>query len=304
MPAVPVPGFQPELKSDHEPLQFMEKGSYADNLPPFKRVQLKESGNNFSGSKQPIQFVKLNFRKDDTISGVSNFPSRPTSNIRGSQGQHLTAYVVFEDTILSHVKDQTLAGAAKELRKYLDDILDLPGMKIKSGEYLKAYIERARTTLKDHDDDADLVGAVIDDILSIRNKVPGTAEVGTGGGHGEAGHSGILEQLETALRNNNWKTSWDEDVVSGQARASVWNLLDYDPANPSSVDEVDEIATRIVTHFKSIVSAYPNTDKWLNKREEYFTTYLEAHRDDVGMPLKKVKSKQLDAIFKKVGKEL
>jgi len=247
-----------------------------------------------------IQRAKLNLRQDGTISGVSNFPNRPTSNIRGPQGQHLTAYVVFEDMIRSRVKDRTVQQAAAELINVLKEISMLPGMKVKSGEYLMPHIEGAVERLQSNDTDAKEVGEVIDVILSIRNKVPGTAERGTGGGHGEAQHSGMLETVETALRTDSWKDYWDQDVVSDQCRYSVWRLLDYDPPNPTDDNERNNIAIKIVTHFKSIISAYPLTDSWLNKRSDYFTTYMEAHRDDVGMPLAKVKPKELNAIFELV----
>ena len=148
--------------------------------------------------------------------------------------------------------------------------------------------------------DSDKTGAVIDDILSIRNKVPGTAERGTGGGQGESKYSGSLETVESALRTDSWNKSWDEDTVSEQCRYYVWRLLDYAPAEPESDEDRAVIATKIITHYKSIMSAYPKVERWLNGREDYFSTYLEAHRDDAGMPLKGITPKELTKILKLV----
>lgn len=277
-----------------------DKANHINSNYELVNTQLKTASSVQEDSNQSntvIQLAKLNLRKDGTISGVSQFPNRPASNIRGSQGQHLTAYVVFEDMIRSRVKDRTVKNAAAELKKILNEISALPGMKVKSGAYLIQYMERAASILDKNDTDPTTVGEVIDEILSIRNKVPGTAERGTGGGHGEAKHSGILETVETALRTDSWKDTWDEDVVSEQCRYGVWRLLDYNPSNPSNDDERKEIAIKIVTHFKSIISAYPKTESWLGSRNDYFTTYMKAHRDDVGMPLSKVKPTELEAIF-------
>lgn len=248
-----------------------------------------------------VQRAKLNIRKkDNTISGVSNFPSRPSSNLRGSQGQHLTAYVVFEDTILSKVKDKTVPGAAAALIGYLEEIKTLPGMALKSADYLKPHIASTIDTLKEHSDNAKVVGDQIDMILSIRNKVPGTAQHGTGGGHGEAGHSGILETVETALRTKSWNPEWDDETVANQCRASVWRLLDYDPPNPGSDEALETVINNVLTHFKSVISAYPKVEHWLGSNGYFFVTYLEEHRDAEGMPLQRLKKEQFDAVFEQV----
>lgn len=269
------------------------------NTPSVSPILVATLKRNQLATQNPIQRAKLNMRTNGTISGVSNFPSRPTSNLSGSQGQHLTAYVVFEDTIRGKVKDQTRSGAATSLQSYLDEMLTLPGMQQKNAAYLVDAIDRCKQSLND----ADNVEDAIDLILSIRNKVPGTAQRGTGGGHGESGNSGRLEVVESALRNNDWKDSWDEDVVSDQCRYSVWRLLDYNPSEPADEDDRKAIIKVIVTHYKSILSAYPHVNQWLVKRNDYFQTYLEAHRDDSGMPLKQVKPKTLSAIFTDVLKE-
>ena len=243
-----------------------------------------------------VQRAKLNLRVNNTISGVSKFPKRPTSNVSGSQGQHLTAYVTFEDMILAHVKDRTLTEAAEELTNVLNGILALPGMASKP-KHLVDPIAVNISLLAKRPANKDVIGMVIDNILSIRNKVPGTAERGTGGGHGEAGHSGTLETVESALRTDNWKASWDEDTVEDQCRYSMWRLLDYDPPNPTDDDDLQLISRRVLTHYLSLRMAYPKTFAWLTERESYLSTYMEAHRDDVGMPLPRVKAANLSKVF-------
>ncbi|MBE8991329.1 DUF4157 domain-containing protein [Nostoc sp. LEGE 12450] len=290
----------------HELTHVVQQNGRAVQRSPLSPQQPAIETPSPSEGDRVIQRAKLNIRKDGTgtISGVSEFSSRSTSNIRGSQGQHLTAYVVFEDMISNRVTDRTVGEAAAELVKVLEEISELPGMKLKSAEYLKLPLMTNIDLLKSDDITALDIGIVIDNILSIRNKVPGTAERGTGGGHGEANHSGIMQEVEKALRTDKWKESWDEDIVSNQVCYGVWRLLDYNPTNPTSQEDRITIANKIVTHYKSIMSAYPLTDKWLNEREDYFQTYLEGHRDDVEMPLKQVDSSNLEQVFNLVASGL
>jgi hypothetical protein len=129
----------------------------------------------------PVQLARVNIRQNGaeagTISGVSQFPSRPSSNARGGQGNHLTAYVVFEDTIVTKVINRTPEGAAASLQEYLNQILLLPGMQGSHASYLRNAIENCRRELNDPDN----VNAQIDVILTIRNQVPGSAIQGNGG---------------------------------------------------------------------------------------------------------------------------
>jgi hypothetical protein len=257
------------------------------------------------GTAMPLQRARLNVRKNGTISGVSDWPKRPTSNLRGTQGQHLTAYVAFEDAILSHVKDVTVPEAADALRALLSEILNLPGMSIQSGAYLMKPIENNMEILRMNADNPVVVGEVIDNILIIRNKIPGTAAQGTGGGHGEAKSSGTLETLETALRRDSWDKTWDEDIVENQCRSFMWGLLDYNPAQPADDKAAKVIGDRVLTHFLSLRMAYPKTFEWLTEREAYLFTYLEANRDSAGMPLKELTQLQFyslrDYVHSKLG---
>jgi hypothetical protein len=257
------------------------------------------------GTAMPLQRARLNVRKNGTISGVSDWPKRPPSNLRGTQGQHLTAYVVFEDAILSHVKDVTVPEAADALIALLSEILNLPGMSIQSGAYLKKAIEENMEILQKDAKDAQVVGKVIDNILTIRNQIPGTAERGTGGGHGEAKSSGTLETLETTLRRDSWDKTWDEDIVENQCRSFMWGLLDYNPAQPADDKAAKVIGDRVLTHFLSLRMAYPKTFEWLTAREAYLFTYLEANRDSAGMPLKELTQLQFyslrDYVHSKLG---
>ncbi|MDQ4145445.1 MAG: hypothetical protein M3198_17230 [Actinomycetota bacterium] len=197
------------------------------------------------------------------------------------------------DMILAHVKDRTVEEAASELIGVLETILELPGMKNKP-HHLVNPIGVNIQLLTDYADDARIVGDVIDNILQIRNNVPGTAERGTGGGHGEAKHSGILETLESALRRDEWPQVWDENIVEDQARYAMWRLLDYDP--PMSED-MEVISEKVLTHFLSLRMAYPNTFEWLTDRESYLFTYLQAHRGDAGMPLPRVSANQVEHLI-------
>jgi hypothetical protein len=140
------------------------------------------------------------------------------------------------------------------------------------------------------------IGHEIETILSIRNKVSGTAERGTGGGHGEAGHSGSLMEVEKALARGQWKNTWDEDRVSEQSRYSMWRLLDYDPANPQTVQQRNAVNQRVLTHFVSLRAAYPSTFQWLTDQGDYLFTYLEAHRDGVQLPLKRLSQASFNAL--------
>ena len=152
-----------------------------------------------------LQLARLNVRRDgsNTISGVSAWPHRPASNVRGSQGQHLTAYVAFTDMILSRVRDRTVPEAANELIDLLDRMSELLGGDQWNRTY-GATVEENKQLLRDaaRNNNADTVGGVIDNILALRNVMPDTAlaTAEQTPGHGEAGTSGSLEVLETILR--------------------------------------------------------------------------------------------------------
>lgn len=244
---------------------------------------------------RPVQRAKLNIRPmattaypAGTISGVSQFPNRPTSNLRGTQGQHLTAYVVFEDTIRNRLTNRTPQQAAEELGAYLDEIGELPGMQQANARYLDSHINASRTLLaaaarsSDDDDAAKVVQEEIDRILSIRNQIPGTAERGVGGGHGEANQAGITTEVEKSLRDGQpFKPAWT--AVEDQVRRAMWRLLDY---NPSMTVTDDKAVTVLVTHYQSLRSAYPHTFAWLTDKGEYLYDYLtDQPATDVDMPL-------------------
>ena len=230
----------------------------------------------------------MDVRKDGTISGVSDWPKRPTSNLSGVQGQHLTAYVTFEHAILSHVKDVNVPQAAAALSELLSEILILPGMSILSRAYLNGPIKDNMKMLRMNADNPVVVGEVIDNILTIRNKIPGTTARDKGGGHGEATSSGTLETLETALRRESWHNTWEEAIVVNQCCSLMWQLLDYNPTQPAYDNAVKVIGDKVLTHFLSLRMAYPKTFEWLTVREAYLFTYLEANRDGRKMPLKKL----------------
>jgi hypothetical protein len=219
-----------------------------------------------------LQRAKLNIRPPNasnagTISGVSNFPHRPPSNL-SSQGQHLTAYVAFVDTILSNVRDRTPAEAAHQLIFVVAEFRKLPAMEVQShaNNHVHQSLDNIVTNLTWAltQDEKTLIGTVgdqIDRLLAERNRVPQTAisEHGTKG-HGEAKTAGALEVMETALRQKTAKYGQKE---AEQAAQEMWRLLDYDPADPDTSIKLDAIAKRVLTHLMSMRLAYPQVWGWL-----------------------------------------
>ncbi|MEZ4868497.1 MAG: hypothetical protein R3C14_44620 [Caldilineaceae bacterium] len=255
-----------------------------------------------------VQRAKLNRRQNGTISGISQWSNRPTSNLRSGQGRHLTAYVVFQDTILSNVRDKTPTEAANQLILVIDVFLDLPAMRqrnnfngliIDSFNVIKGKLSDASKET-DEKSASDIIGTLIDEILSARNKIPGTAiSESDSHGHGEAGSAGILEKLETALRKNEWNSSWNEDVVAREALESIWYLFDYNPPDPANDDnKLDDIQKRVLTHVMSIRLAYPCVFDWLTQKGQnyWLMPYLIKNNKSMGMPLQQVASEKLQKV--------
>ncbi|WP_341720587.1 hypothetical protein QQG74_13315 [Micromonospora sp. FIMYZ51] len=237
-----------------------------------------------------VQRASLNIRPDGTISGVSQFPSRPPSNL-SKQGQHLTAYVAFEDTILSNVRDRTPSAAAEQLIWVARQFQALPFMETVNQwnrhvhQSIEAIIATLRDALdRDPPDDKFLrstVGRQIDELLRERNRVPHTAisESGTKG-HGEAATAGGLEVMETAIRTRRAGAYGDDEAT--QAVTQMWQLLDYDPAEPSAASpELLLIQRRVLTHVRSMRLAYPQVFAWLTGLGAgyWLMPYLRAHQD-------------------------
>lgn len=224
----------------------------------------------------PVQMAKLNIRKTDgTISGVSSFINRPPSNL-GFQGQHLTAYVGFEQTILSRVRDRTPTGAAAELREVISEIIELPAMQTQNqwnkhihASLIKIDVALQNAALQDEATAAKIVGVQIDGILRERNRVPGTAisEKDTHG-HGEAKTAGSLEMMETALRSGNAGHYGAKEME--QAVVNLWSIFDYDPPEPKDQKAHDKICTRVLTHVMSVRTAFPQVFDWLTGNNKYW----------------------------------
>jgi len=232
-----------------------------------------------------VQLAKLNIRKTDgTISGVSSFINRPPSNL-GFQGQHLTAYVSFEQTVLSRVRDRKPSAAAAELREVIREILALPAMESPNqwNKHIHASLGAIDHALKaattaDEKTAANIVGVQIDGILRERNRVPGTAisEVGTTG-HGEAKTAGALEMMETALRSGKAQAYGQPEMA--QAVECLWALFDYDPPNPTDDQKLTKIKIRVLTHMMSVRTAFPEVFGWLTGNNKYWLIpYLRQHR--------------------------
>ncbi|MFF4674929.1 DUF4157 domain-containing protein [Streptomyces sp. NPDC001279] len=255
-----------------------------------------------AGSDTParasLQRAKLNIRPKDTakhkagtISGVSDWGNRPPSNLRGHQGQHRTAFVVFKNAVKNRVVDRTPADAAQALIGLIEEYRALPGMRQKNAQYLHDYFKSCADDLEKagKSNDVKLIGELIDQILGARNQVPGTAEHGEGGGHGEADSSGVVQTVEEALRAGEWDGEWKEEVVAGQMCHNLWRLLDYDPNSPGSDEEKrKKIQTALLTHYQSVSSAYPHVWNWLTNKGYYLSEYLLEHRLESGMPLTKL----------------
>ena len=255
------------------------------------------------------QLAKLNLRNNGTISGVSSWPHRPPSNVSGKQGQHLTAYVAFQDMILSHVRDRTPKQAANALIGLLGDMAKLPG-----GEYwLKQYgnivdinVNLLTDAAKDNDDK--MVGGVIDNILGLRNVMPDTA-LGTKEktpGHGEAGTSGSLEVLETVLRQNggNLPNTYDANDEANAALFNMWRLLDYQPSSGASEESFEKTKMRVLRHVMQMRLSYPQVFNWLTGRGAWLMPYLKNNRTDDGMPLSYLDNGEIDEITTYVHKNL
>ena len=271
-----------------------------------------------AGSVPVVQRVTFNMKTDGTISSIAmkSWPSRPPSNMRGKQGQHLTAYVAFEDAIINRVTGRTVKQAAAALLELLGEYLQLPGMASKPDYLVKPIAENVDLLkMAMAADDAKGVGAVIDNMLQIRNAVPGTAQGGTGGGKSEAKNSGILNTVEAALRAGTaFPADWTADGVSveDQVRNAMWRLLDYHPSgmgsssssSSSSSSGMDPVTKAVLTHYLSMRSGYPLTFAWLTDNEHYLVDYLRNNRKGGGMPLGELTDTELEAVIETVHKNL
>jgi hypothetical protein len=232
-----------------------------------------------------VQRAKLNIRKmDGTISGVSNFIARPPSNL-GFQGQHLTAYVAFEQTMLSRVRDRLPTQAAAELREVIREIKALPAMETPNqwNRHIHRSLDMIDQNLQhaagmNEKNAARMVGTQIDGLLRERNRVPGTAisEVGTHG-HGEATNAGALEVMETALRTGTAQHYGAAEMK--QAVECSWHLFDYDPPDATDAKKLEKIQIRVLTHVMSVRTAFPHVFDWLSTNSNYWLIpYLRANR--------------------------
>lgn len=240
------------------------------------------------GPAAPVQLAKLNIRgpssgSPGTISGISGWINRPPSNL-SKQGQHLTAYVTFVQTMLSRVRDRTPRQAAAELRNVINEFRQLPAMQ--NVNQWNNHIHQSLNAIDgqlqgaagmSESDAADVVGDQIDALLRERNRVPGTAisEPGTVG-HGEAKHAGALETMETALRTGN--AGHYGNAEKAQAVSDMWALLDYDPPDPPGALQLQAIVARVATHLRSLRTAFPQVFIWLSGDPNYWLLpYLRAN---------------------------
>ncbi|MBR1218542.1 DUF4157 domain-containing protein [Bradyrhizobium sp. U87765 SZCCT0131] len=250
-----------------------------------------------------LQRTKLNLDKDDKISGISDWVDRPSSNTT-KQGQHLTAYVAFEDMILSHVRGCTVVEAAQALQAVIDGIRILPGAEHMHRTYADQFDERRAELgqvgrLRDPKEAKKEVERIIDDILSLRNKLPDTA-LSTSErtpGHGEAKSSGGLEVMENTLRKRTaFPESWgDEKAIADSLLSSMWRLLDYQPSTEASEQAFTKTKQRVLRHVMQMQLSYPRVSKWLTEHGYDLMAYLAKNRKE-GMPLAALSGKEIAAL--------
>ena len=254
--------------------------------------------------------VRLNVRAaDSTISGISDMPSRPPSSLRSKQGQHLTAYVVFERAVENRVRGWTPEEAVDGLIELVEEYENLPGM-----AHAEAYLKRSFQNIKDtltaaseSGNAADVKRAVeeaVPQILKTRNQVPGTAEGGTGGGHNEAGWAGKLDALELALSGPGVPAG-KKQVEADEAREAMWRLLSYNPPSPKGDPKKEaKISKNLLTHYQELQRAWPRTWAWLEENNYPLENYLKHHRAEDGMPFARLSDAEVDTAIDEVKAEL
>jgi hypothetical protein len=303
------PGLAAALNGAARVRNLMAMQRMLDASPRMRSQRALQLALNRRAGEPVIQRARLNLRQNGTISGVSDFPSRPGSNVRRrgkkggtQQGQHITAYVSFEDMILSHVRDRTVSEAANALIEACNAIERLPGAEYMHAD-IKSQIEDQRGFLTEaaQQDDAKTVGVVINNILKLRNMLPDTA-LGTAEkslGHGEAKESGGLEVLETALRTGGpFKQEWGntDDAVADDALKKMWRLLDYHPPTGTSDAAFAKTKRRVLRHVLQMKLSYPATFAWLSNRGSALMPYLKANRRNAGMPLSQLTDNEIDRL--------
>lgn len=221
------------------------------------------------GRPRLIPKVKLNMRPDGTISGISGFPGRPSSNLASKQGQHETAYVVHEYAMRNAVKDLTPKQAAHRLAGVAAQWLQLPSLRSPNSwnGWIRIALQDRITQLGalSTSEKVDELAAMkqveerIPDLLSLRNKVPGSAVSKKGTkGHAEQFTSGDLQAVEDAIASGK---SLAMDVNGANAARNAWALLDI---GSESTKSPDQMAISIETHLRSIQSAFPRAWGWLS----------------------------------------
>jgi hypothetical protein len=258
-----------------------------------------------------------------TITSISDWPHRSGSNLRGHQGSHRTAYVVFENTIENRVINQTPAGAAGALAELVGEWSKLSGQTKETKDYwTRAENFFVGQEAMGQQADAAVIAEEIDNLLAARNLLVGTAGPGSLSGHGESDSSQRLQVIEKTIRKAGNKPPdfalEDEEkgatltpqqraqVAANDALRSAWRLLDY---NPASLKQV-EIESVLLTHYRSLRSAYRLTWDWLTDEGYLLKDYFLDHMGEVGMPLKrliadkKISKKDISSIIDGVVNEI
>lgn len=238
-------------------------------------------------AKKKKEKVKIYTRNASTKNGSAGtissikFGSRPTSNC-SKQGQHISSYAIFQDMIRSHALDKSLDQAAIALR---DDVLPEITDMHTSRHYqrqLDALAPRltaisSPSAQGNPRKTANELEAVIYDILSARNKVPGTAAATKNtGGHGEASSLAGLRVKEDALRRNGGPPhDWNEDKVALEAGFEIWKLMDVNPVGRNT----ESLIKALKMHINQMALSYPQLFHWLSSQQRWRLVPLLLNHD-------------------------
>ncbi len=226
-------------------------------------------------NRSVLQRVQIKVENNKIVSVSVKNDKRKGGSIRGHQGDHTAAYTVFKSMVRNWVMGKSLQQAAADLANLAAAIKTLPGMQIKSSDWIHQGLEQTIHALqgmsKAANIDPESLEQEMDNIIRYRNSIPLSAfrYRKSSGGHDEAGKKGHLQVwCEDKLRNDP-KAVLPNGIISG-ALVSMWGLLDYDP--PPSVKEV-EMANVILQHIYSMQQAFPRTFEYLSRTNNYLIPF-------------------------------
>jgi hypothetical protein len=207
-----------------------------------------------SRSGGTIQLLKFNVQiTNGVIKSVTSDGKRPGGNIRGSVGDHTTSHVSFFSMVRNQIMGKTLSDAKTTLNDLVDNLRGLPGMQIKSADYLTDYINHTLYPKITNITDEQTLEDVMEDIVSIRNQLQLSSikNSTSTGGHGEGSTVAALDECDDRFRNGNTKPRYTEDDMA----KFMWELFDYTPTDAADDDVIVNV---IMQHMYSMQLTYPN----------------------------------------------